>query len=135
MEEILGTSSNRSGGVQGGISNKETIVLRIAFKPPATICKPQNTADYKGTDTVLDAKGRHDPCVVTRATAIVEAMAALVLADAALIQEARFASSRHYVEVAKASTIAFDALSSNKDFANKAEEKDSKEPAPKKQKL
>ncbi len=85
----LGTRSNRSGGVQGGISNGEPIVFRVAFKPPATISLPQNTATFDGVDVVLEAKGRHDPCVVHRAIPIVESMAALVLADAVLIQRTR----------------------------------------------
>ena len=83
------TATNRSGGIQGGISNGEPIVFRVAFKPPATISQPQQTADFDGRPTTLEAKGRHDPCVVPRAVPIVEAMAALVLADAALQQQAR----------------------------------------------
>ena len=85
----LGTATNNSGGTQGGISNGEPIVFRVAFKPPATIGKAQETVDYEGTPATLEAKGRHDPCVVPRAVPIVEAMAALVLADLALIQGAR----------------------------------------------
>ena len=85
----LGTTTNFSGGIQGGISNGEPITFRLAFKPPATISKAQPTADFDGTDTVLEAKGRHDPCVVNRAIPIVEGMAALVLADAALMQQSR----------------------------------------------
>lgn len=85
----LGTQTNRSGGVQGGITNGEPVVFRVAFKPPATISLPQKTADRDGRDAVLEAKGRHDPCVVPRAVPIVEAMAALVLADAALVQLTR----------------------------------------------
>lgn len=84
----LGTKTNFSGGVQGGISNGEPIVFRVAFKPPATIAKPQMTADYDGVERRLEAKGRHDPCVVPRAVPIVECMAALVLADAALMARA-----------------------------------------------
>lgn len=87
--ERLGTVTNRSGGIQGGISNGEPIVVRIAFKPPATISQAQQTATFDGKPAILEAKGRHDPCVVNRAVPIVEAMAALVLADAALIQRAR----------------------------------------------
>ncbi len=83
----LGTRTNFSGGVQGGISNGEPILLRVAFKPPATIGKSQKTVDFDGKDVELAARGRHDPCVVPRAVPIVEAMAALVLADAALLQE------------------------------------------------
>ncbi|NOY13336.1 MAG: chorismate synthase [Deltaproteobacteria bacterium] len=85
----LGTSSNRSGGVQGGISNGEPVYFRVAFKPPATIGQEQQTVDYQGNQTVLAAKGRHDPCVVPRAVPIVETMAALVLVDLALIQKMR----------------------------------------------
>jgi chorismate synthase len=85
----LGTTSNNSGGVQGGISNGEPIELRIAFKPPATISLPQNTVDFAGEAAILEAKGRHDPCVVARAVPIVEGMAALVILDMLLRQEAR----------------------------------------------
>jgi chorismate synthase len=85
----LGTVTNNSGGIQGGISNGETIVFRVAFKPPATIGLPQETVDFKGYPVTLAAKGRHDPCVVPRAVPIVEAMTALVLMDAALRQTAR----------------------------------------------
>lgn len=81
----LGTATNHSGGIQGGISNGEPIVFRVAFKPPATIGLPQKTAGYDGVERVFAARGRHDPCVVPRAVPIVEAMAALVLADAALL--------------------------------------------------
>ncbi|KAG5359140.1 Chorismate synthase [Yarrowia sp. C11] len=83
------TRTNYSGGVQGGISNGENIYFNIAFKPPATISQEQATATYDGKDGVLAAKGRHDPNVVPRAVPIVEAMAALVIADAHLIQESR----------------------------------------------
>ncbi len=83
----LGTLTNFSGGVQGGISNGEPIVFRVAFKPVATIGRPQSTADFNGKETVIAAKGRHDPCVVPRAVPIVEAMAALVLGDMALCQQ------------------------------------------------
>jgi chorismate synthase len=85
----LGTLTNRSGGVQGGISNGEPIVFRVAFKPPATIGLAQETADFEGKKVELQARGRHDPCVVPRAVPIVEAMAAMVLADMALIQSSR----------------------------------------------
>jgi chorismate synthase len=77
----VGTSSNRSGGIQGGISNGEEIFFNVAFKPVATIMKPQATVDLAGHATQLTGKGRHDPCVLTRAVPIVEAMAALVLVD------------------------------------------------------
>lgn len=85
----LGTITNRSGGTQGGITNGEPIVFRVAFKPPATISVAQQTVDFAGKDVTLEAKGRHDPCVVPRAVPIVETMAALVLADLALRQRAR----------------------------------------------
>ena len=87
--DVLGTATNHSGGVQGGISNGEPVVFRTAFKPPATIGSPQETVDFAGEAVTLSAPGRHDPCVVPRAVPIVEAMAALVLADAALIQASR----------------------------------------------
>ena len=85
----LGTRTNFSGGVQGGISNGEPIYFRVAFKPPATIGLNQATADFNGKNVQLAAKGRHDPCVVPRAVPIVEAMAALVLADCLMRQTAR----------------------------------------------
>ena len=75
------TRTNRSGGVQGGISNGEAITLRVAFKPTATIIREQETVDEDGHDTTIKARGRHDPCVLPRAVPIVEAMMALVLAD------------------------------------------------------
>ena len=83
------TRTNRSGGIQGGISNGENIVIRAAFKPTATIIKPQETVDIDGNPTVLEGKGRHDPCVLPRAVPIVEAMMALVLVDHALQQRAQ----------------------------------------------
>lgn len=85
----LGTATNRSGGVQGGITNGEPIVIRVAFKPTATIGQVQQTADFGGEPRTLAASGRHDPCVVPRAVPIVESMAALVLADLALRQRTR----------------------------------------------
>jgi chorismate synthase len=81
----LGTLTNNSGGIQGGISNGESILFRVAFKPPATIGCAQETVDWDGKRCELKARGRHDPCVVPRAVPVVEAMAALVLADAALM--------------------------------------------------
>ena len=80
------TRTNRSGGIQGGISNGENVVVRAAFKPPATIMKPQETVDVDGNPVTLEGRGRHDPCVLPRAVPIVEAMMALVLADHALRQ-------------------------------------------------
>ncbi len=79
------TKTNNSGGIQGGISNGNDIYFRIAFKPVATLLKPQNTIDKDGDSTVLEAKGRHDPCVLPRAVPIVEAMAAMVILDNWLI--------------------------------------------------
>lgn len=75
------TVTNRSGGVQGGIANGENIILRVAFKPTATIRKEQRTVTSSGVETILAAKGRHDPCVLPRAVPMVEAMVALVLCD------------------------------------------------------
>ncbi len=75
------TLTNHSGGVQGGISNGEDIYWKVAFKPIATLLKEQNTVDIHGNEAVVNVKGRHDPCVLPRAVPIVEAMAALVLAD------------------------------------------------------
>ncbi len=75
------TTSNRSGGVQGGISNGEPIRIRVGFKPTATISQAQQTVTTGGETTTLEAKGRHDPCVLPRAVPIVEAMVCLVLAD------------------------------------------------------
>jgi chorismate synthase len=83
------TRSNRSGGIQGGISNGEDIVVRAAFKPTATILMPQETVDVNGKNTILQARGRHDPCVLPRAVPVVEAMMALVLADHFLRQRAQ----------------------------------------------
>ncbi len=83
------TVSNRSGGVQGGISNGENIVIRVAFKPTATIGKEQRTVTKDGEETVLAAKGRHDPCVLPRAVPMVEAMVALVLCDRLLYHQAQ----------------------------------------------
>ncbi len=84
--ESLGTSSNRSGGIQGGISNGEDIYFRVGFKPTATIGTEQHTVDYNGEETVLVGKGRHDPCVVGRAVPMVETMVANVLMDMVLRQ-------------------------------------------------
>ena len=80
------TRTNRSGGIQGGISNGENLVFRLAFKPTATIMSSQKTVSSEGKDTELTGSGRHDPCVLPRAVPMVEAMAALVLCDHALRQ-------------------------------------------------
>ena len=80
------TATNHSGGIQGGISNGNDIIFRVAFKPVATLLREQTTVDVDGCPTLLTAHGRHDPCVLPRAVPIVEAMAALTLADAYLQQ-------------------------------------------------
>ncbi len=82
------TSSNRSGGVQGGISNGEDIVIRVGFKPTATIASAQETVDRDNNPVTLAARGRHDPCVLPRAVPMVEAQVLLVLADHWLRQQA-----------------------------------------------
>jgi chorismate synthase len=83
------TTSNRSGGIQGGISNGQTIYFRVAFKPVATVMREQDTIDIEFKNTRLKARGRHDPCVLPRAVPMVEAMTALVLVDHALRQKAQ----------------------------------------------
>ena len=83
------TKTNFSGGIQGGLSNGEEIFFRLAFKPTATILRPQQTVTVTGEETKLSARGRHDACVLPRAVPIVEAMAALVLCDHALRQRAQ----------------------------------------------
>lgn len=83
------TVTNRSGGIQGGISNGETIWFRVAFKPVATVMHEQDTVDVNLQDTTLKGRGRHDPCVLPRAVPMVEAMTALVLVDHALRHEAQ----------------------------------------------
>jgi chorismate synthase len=88
------TRTNRSGGVQGGISNGEDIIFRVAFKPVATIAKVQKTVGLKGKNAELKARGRHDPCVLPRAVPMVEAMTLLVLADHYLRDRAQNGLSR-----------------------------------------
>jgi chorismate synthase len=83
------TVTNRSGGVQGGISNGETVYFRVAFKPVATVMHEQDTVDVQFKNTTLKSRGRHDPCVLPRAVPMVEAMTALVLIDHALRHEAQ----------------------------------------------
>lgn len=96
----LTTKTNNSGGIQGGITNGAHIYFNVAFKPPATIGQAQNTTTYDETEGVLEAKGRHDPCVIPRAVPIVEAMAAIVVMDALLAQTARH-SARSFLPVTK----------------------------------
>ncbi len=83
------TTSNYSGGIQGGISNGQTIYFRTAFKPVATVMHVQNTVDEKYENTTLKGRGRHDPCVLPRAVPMIEAMTALVLVDHAMRQKAQ----------------------------------------------
>lgn len=83
-ENKITTSTNHSGGIQGGISNGQDIYFNVAFKPVATIMQDQQSVDKEGNETTIKGKGRHDPCVLPRAVPIVESMAALVLADAIL---------------------------------------------------
>ncbi|MDL1913988.1 MAG: chorismate synthase [Bergeyella sp.] len=87
--EDFSTRSNFSGGIQGGISNGMDIYFRVAFKPVATLLRPQESFNKKGEKVVLEGKGRHDPCVLPRAVPVVEALAAFVLADMYLIQKMR----------------------------------------------
>ena len=87
-DDRVRTTTNKSGGVQGGISNGEEIYFRVAFKPTATIAREQSTVTASHEQTKLTARGRHDPCVLPRAVPMVEAMAALVLCDHALRQRA-----------------------------------------------
>ena len=84
------TSTNHSGGIQGGISNGEDIYFRTAFKPTATILQEQKTVDSTGNSAILQAHGRHDPCVVPRAVPIVEAMAAMVILDYIMLNKHTF---------------------------------------------
>ena len=83
------TKTNRSGGIQGGISNGEDIIFRVAFKPTATIMTKQKTVSESGEDTQLKGRGRHDPCVLPRAVPMVESMAALVICDHAIRHRAQ----------------------------------------------
>ena len=84
-ENSVRMQTNHSGGVQGGLSNGEDIVFRVAFKPVATLLREQPTIDKLGNATTLLARGRHDPCVLPRAVPVVEAMAAIVILDELLI--------------------------------------------------
>ena len=79
--EKITTATNRSGGIQGGISNGQEVYFRVLFKPVATIAKCQHTVDVHGQEVILEAHGRHDPCVLPRAVPVVEAMTAIALMD------------------------------------------------------
>ena len=94
--KLLATTKNHAGGTLGGISSGQTIVMRIAVKPVSTIGQAQKTATFDGESAVLEAKGRHDPCVLPRVPPLLESMAALVLADAAMIQRSRVARPLPY---------------------------------------
>ena len=83
------TKTNLSGGIQGGISNGMDIYFRVAFKPVATILRPQEGFDKQGNPTIIEGKGRHDPCVLPRAVPVVENLAAFVLADLFLMNKTR----------------------------------------------
>ena len=85
----INTRTNNSGGIQGGISNGQDIYFRVAFKSVATILMEQETVNMEGEDTILKARGRHDPCVLPRAVPIVESMTAMTLLDYLLIQKTR----------------------------------------------
>jgi len=98
------TTTNRSGGVQGGITNGETIYFRVAFKPTATVMREQQTVNVWHEDDTLQGRGRHDPCVLPRAVPIVEAMAALTLADHALRHAAHIAAAGPIVPLAEKET-------------------------------
>ncbi len=84
----INTRTNHSGGIQAGISNGQDIYFRVAFKPVSTILREQETVDIHGHDTIIKARGRHDPCVLPRAVPIVEAMAAITIMDAFLLAKA-----------------------------------------------
>jgi chorismate synthase len=86
-ESGVRTKTNRSGGIQGGISNGEDIYFRVAFKPVATILKKQDTIDINNNEVTIYPGGRHDPCVLPRAVPIVEAMSSLVLTDHFLLHQ------------------------------------------------
>ena len=116
----LTTKTNNSGGIQGGISNGAPIYFTVAFKPAATIGQAQNTATYDESTGVLEAKGRHDPCVIPRAVPIVESMAALVIMDAVLAQSAR-QSARSLLPPIEDVTIPISMSHNNLTKANGAE--------------
>ena len=81
------SKTNHAGGILGGISTGEDIILRAAVKPPSSIAKNQQTVDISGEDTSIQVKGRHDPCICPRVVPVVEAMIAIALTDSLLIQK------------------------------------------------
>ena len=85
--KAITTTTNHSGGIQGGITNGQDIYFRVAFKPVATILKEQQTVDLEGNETIFTARGRHDPCVLPRAVPVVEAMAAMTILDHLMLQK------------------------------------------------
>ena len=89
MNEDFTTKTNLSGGIQGGISNGMDIYFRVAFKPIATLLRPQESFDKNANPIIVEGKGRHDPCVLPRAVPVVENLAAFVLADLFLINKLR----------------------------------------------
>ena len=91
-KQLLACKSNNAGGTLGGISHGEDIYFRVPIKPVSTIGQAQETCTFEGDAATLEARGRHDPCVLPRASPLVEGMAALVLIDAALIQGSRCAN-------------------------------------------
>jgi len=97
----VGFAKNHAGGTLGGISSGADVYFRVAVKPVSTIGQAQQTATFDGKDVVLEAKGRHDPCVLPRTPPLVEGMAALVLADAAMLQRTRLGGSNTMVSDAR----------------------------------
>ena len=85
----IAIQTNHSGGIQGGISNGEDIYFRVAFKPVATLLMEQKTVDFDGNEQMITVQGRHDPCVLPRAVPIVEAMTAMTILDAILVNNSR----------------------------------------------
>ena len=84
----MGTATNHSGGIMGGISNGEDIIIRMALKPPSSISKLQKTLNEKHQEVEVQVKGRHDPCLAPRVVPVAEAMIALTLVDALMLQKA-----------------------------------------------
>ena len=97
-EPVLSTVTNNAGGTLGGISSGNIINFRVAVKPVSTISVEQTTVNYKGETKTLEAKGRHDPCVLPRIVPIIEAMSAIVTMDLTLQQLSRKASSEVFLE-------------------------------------